>query len=37
MKGDYDIAVLMPEKYALFDLVALQVDAAEAIEWTRSP
>jgi len=31
LKGDYDIAVLMPEGYTLFDLGALQVDVARAL------
>jgi len=32
LKGDYDVAVLMPEGYALYDLGGLQVDAAEALQ-----
>jgi len=31
LKGDYDIAVLMPEGYTLFDLGILQVDVARAL------
>jgi len=31
LRGDYDIAVLMPEGYTLFDLGALQVDVARAL------
>ncbi len=31
LKGDYDIAVLMPENYTLYDLGLLQVEIAEAL------
>jgi len=31
LRGDYDIAVLMPEGYTLFDLGTLQVDVARAL------
>jgi len=31
LKGDYDIAILMPEGYTLFDLGILQVDVARAL------
>jgi len=31
LKGDYDIAVLMPNNYTLYDLGLLQVDIAEAL------
>jgi len=31
LKGDYDIAVMMPENYTLYDLGLLQVEAAEAL------
>ncbi len=31
LKGDYDIAVLLPEGYSLYDLGSLQIDIAEAL------
>jgi len=31
LKGDYDVAVMMPENYTLYDLGLLQVEAAEAL------
>lgn len=31
LKGDYDIAVLMPDDYSLYDLGLIQVDIAQAL------
>ena len=32
LKGDYDIAVLMPENYTLYDVGLLQAEAVEALD-----